>query len=231
MAGTGIGGFFVSGTGYDLQLGFPVIGGAVGSGRLAMVGRLDTGTVAPNIAPAFAVTSTGTFTFEHELIRGNDGSIWASRFSAAGTNQSRWKRVNTVRTDSTDGLGTPFKPKRVIDTRSGAIKAAGAAYAVTVAGVGTGTSNIPSDAVAVMGNLTAVNYTGSGFQTIMPAGIVVGTGVGQYNPGADPSSLNYILGQAAIANSFVSGLHLGQVQVYVGGHSSHFIIDITAYLQ
>jgi hypothetical protein len=223
------GGLFTSTTGYDVALGFPVAGGMVGSGRLGMVGRLDVGAAAPNIAPAFAVTSLGgNPTFEHEFVRGNDSSIWASRFSGSGTNQSRWKRINAVRVDSSDGLGSPFKPKRVIDTRSGARKAAGTTNVVVVAPSGTGTSTIPADAVAIIGNLTAVNYTGPGFLAIMPAGVA-------YNPLTDPSSVNFIVGQVAIANSFVVGLgtgaNLGKVQVVVAGHASHFIIDVTGYMQ
>ncbi len=100
-----------------------------------------------------------------------------------------------------------------------------------VAGTGTGISSIPSNALAVMGNLTAVGYTGAGLLTIMPAGIALGTGVGQYNAAADPSSLNFILGQAVIANTFVCGLHNGQLQVYVGLASSYFMVDVTACLQ
>jgi hypothetical protein len=227
------GGLFTSSTGYDVALGFPVAGGVVGSGRLGMVGRLDVGGSAPTFAPAFAVTSLGGGpTFEHEFVRGNDSSIWASRFVGSGANQSRWKRINAVRVDSTDGLGSPFKPKRVIDTRLlGAIRAAGSMNLVTIAGVGLGTSNIPADAVAVIGNLTAAGYTGGGWLSIMPGGIVVGTGAGQYNPASDPSSLNFQVGQTAIANSFVCGLSGGRLQVYVGGHSSHFLIDITGYMQ
>jgi hypothetical protein len=226
------GGLFTSTTGYDVALGYPVAGGAVGSGRLGMVGRLDVGANAPNIAPAFAVTSLGgNPIFEHEFVRGNDSSIWASRFTGTGTNQSRWKRINAVRVDSSDGLGSPFKPFRVLDTRSGAIKAVNTMTLVNVAGLGSGTSNIPADAVAVIGNLTAVAYTGGGFLAIMPGGIVQGTGAGQYNHLVDPSSVNFIVGQGAIANSFVCGLHGGQVQVFVAGHSSHFIVDITGYMQ
>ena len=221
----------VSGSGYDAQLGFPVGGGIVGTGRLAMVGRFDANAAAPNIPPGFVVTSTGTYSFAHELIRGSQATIWASRYAASGTNQSRWKRINTVRTDTADGLGGVFKPFRLIDTRGGTIKAASSVTVVPVAGHGTGSSSIPGDAIAVMGNLTAVAYTGPGFLTIMPAGIVIGTGVGQYNPNADPSSVNFIVGQGAIANSFVCGLSGGSLQVYVGDKSSHFIIDITAYLQ
>jgi hypothetical protein len=242
-ATSGSAGWFQATTGWDLQLG-QAIGGTIadpnfhGTGRLAMVGRTDVGGVAPNITPFFVTHSTlfAGGHFQHELVRGNDGSIWASTASMVGTNQSRWRRVNTVRTDSTDGTGVFFKPVRVLDTRSGAIKAPGSVTVVTMAGFGTGASNIPADAVAVMGNLTAAGYTGGGFLTIMPAGIGIGTGAGQYNPSADPSSVNFIVGQYAIANSFVCGLHTGQLQVYVGGpplpgHSSHFIIDITAYLQ
>jgi hypothetical protein len=102
---------------------------------------------------------------------------------------------------------------------------------VAVAGLGTGTSNIPADAVAVIGNLTAVDYTGSGFLAIMPGGIAQGEGAGQYDSDSDPSSVNFIVGQAAIANSFICGLSDGQVQVFVAKSSSHFIIDITAYIE
>ena len=243
--GAGTGALFYSqGGGYDAALGFPIVGGAVGSGRLGMVGRLDVGGVGPGFAPSFQVTSTGTFTFEHELVRGNDGSIWASRFDASSTPTSkRWKRINAVRVDAGDGTGANFKPFRVIDTRvtpspplAGGKPAHGTVgtpnfHVVTVAGTGAGTSAIPPDAIAVMGNLTAVGYGGAGFLAVMPGGIVAGTGAGQYNPAADPSSVNFITGQAAIANAFVCGLHNGQLQVFIGVADSHFIVDITAYLQ
>lgn len=144
-----------------------------------------------------------------------------------------WRRVNTVRTDAADGSGGVFKPFRRVDTRQlGAAKAPGATYTFTIAGQGSGASAIPADAIAVVGNLTAVAYTGPGFLTIMPAGITVGTASNQYNPAADPSSVNFIVGQGAIANAFVCGLDsTGSLQVYVGDNSSQFIIDITAYIQ
>ena len=65
----------------------------------------------------------------------------------------------------------------------------------------------------------------------MPAGITVGSGAAQFSPARDPSTVNFIVGQGAIANSFVCGLSGGALQVYVAGHSSHFIVDITAYIQ
>jgi len=153
-----------------------------------------------------------------EQVRDSDGVLWIHNGSGV------WRRVNTVRVDTASGSGLPFKPFRRLDTRSGAKKAAGSTTAVTIAGQGAGASAIPADAIAVMGNLAAVSYTGSGFLAIMPQGVA-------YNPAADPSSVNFIVGQAAIANAFVCGLSGGALQVYVSGHSSHFIVDITAYIQ
>jgi hypothetical protein len=217
---TGYGGLFTSTTGYDVAAGYAALGASVGSGRLGMIGREDVAANAPNIAPTFFVTSTGHFTFEHEFVRGRDSSIWATRFATSGTNQSRWKRINAVRVDTSDGTGAPFAPFRVFDTRSGAIKAAGSTTVVPVAGHGTGASSIPAGAVAVIGNLTATDYTGSGFLSIAPAGVTVGT-----------SAVNFITGQAAIANGFIVGLSGGNLQVKVAGHSSHFLVDITGYIE
>jgi hypothetical protein len=107
----------------------------------------------------------------------------------------------------------------------------GSLTVVSVAGQGSGASAIPADAIAAVGNLTAVNYTGSGFLAIMPAGITIGTGASQFSPARDPSSVNFITGQKAIANAFVCGLSGGALQVYVAGHTTHFIVDITAYIQ
>jgi hypothetical protein len=249
LSHAGSGGNFMSATGYDAQLGaLAGDNGTLGSGRLAMIGRGDVGGVAPNWNPAFFThTSFGILNFQHEFVRGTDGSIWASRAVKIGSGiapKGRWKRINAVRVDSSDGTGATFKPFRAIDTRvtssppigTGGRPAHGTVttpnfHVVNIAGTGTGTSAIPADAVAVMGNLTAVGYSGAGFLAIMPGGIVAGTGAGQYNPAKDPSSVNFIVGQAAIANAFVCGLHNGQLQVFIGLQDAHFIVDITAYLQ
>ena len=211
-------GLFAGYGGPDAKLG--------GSGRFVQAANIAGGVGAPNYTPSRSLSF-----FYHgyfESVRADDGALWIS--GPTGVGQASWRRVNAVRVDSSDGAGTPFKPKRVIDTRTGgaARRAASTTNKVTVAGVGIGTSNIPADAVAIIGNLTAVSYTGPGFLAIMPAGVA-------FNPASDPSSVNFIVGQAAIANSFVvgvgSGADAGKVQVYVSGHASHFIIDVTGYLQ
>ena len=160
-----------------------------------------------------------------EQVRDSTGVLWIH--NAAGA----WRRVNTVRVDNV-GASAPFKPFRRLDTRSGAKKGAGSLTHVPIVNTGSGDSHIPSDAIAVVGNLTATQYSGGGFLAIMPDGITIGSGATQYSPSRDPSSVNFIVGQAAIANAFVCGLSsAGLLQVYVSGAATHFIIDITAYIQ
>jgi hypothetical protein len=219
---TGVGGRFLSNTGYDVQLGaLAGDSGIVGSGRLAMIGRGDVGGTAPNWDPNFYVhSSLGILNFQHEFVRGNDSSIWAST-ATQGATRSRWKRINTLRVDTADGLGNAYKPFRRLDTRTGARKAAGSITVLGIIGSGVGDSFIPYDARGVVGNLTAVGYTGGGFLVISPAGVTVGT-----------SSLNFPTSGPAIANAFVCGLNSsGQLQIKVAGHSTHILLDITGYIQ
>ena len=155
----------------------------------------------------------------YEQVRDADGILWIH--NAVG----EWRRVNTVRVDAVVGTGVPFTPLRLVDTRTGTKPAKNSTIKYLAAGVGSGTSSIPADAIAVMGNLTATGYSGAGFLTISPAGVTVTT-----------SSVNFITGQVAIANSFIVGLgtgaDLGKLQVYVSNNTaSNYIIDITAYVQ
>jgi hypothetical protein len=149
-----------------------------------------------------------------EQVRDSNGVLWIH--NAAG----QWRRVNTLRVDAADGLGGVFAPFRRLDTRGGAKRAGGSTTVVSIAGTGAGASFIPSDAIAAVGNLTATQYSGGGFLAISPAGISVNT-----------STVNFLPGQIAIANSFICGLNGGSLQVKVGGVATHFIIDITGYIQ
>jgi hypothetical protein len=165
-----------------------------------------------------------------EQVRDANGVLYIHGLTGAG--QARWRRVNSLRTDAADGSGNPFKPFRAFDSRlvgGGAIKQPGSITVITIAGTGTGLSSIPADAVGVVGNLAAAAYPGPGFLAIMPSGTV------GYNPASDPASVNFIVGQYAISNSFVCGLSGGALQVIVGNSpgntASHFIVDITGYIQ
>jgi hypothetical protein len=196
---------------------------AFGTGRIVQNPN-STGSAAPNF-------TTGLF----ELVRGGDNALWASRGTGAAT--AGWKRVNALRVDAADGSGAVFKPLRLVDTRNGTGGITGplnngTTTTWTAAGAGIGASAIPSDAIAVVGNLSATAFSNNGFLALHPAGTA-------FNPAADPSSLNMSNGQGAIANSFVIGLgqgvtNGGKLSVYVGvqgAGSTHVIIDITGYIQ
>jgi hypothetical protein len=169
-----------------------------------------------------------------EQVRDSDGVLWIH--NAAGG----WRRVNTPRADAADGLGGAFKPLRIVDTRlttgpagaTGGSAGNGTTRSYQVAGdVGSNpASQIPTDAIAVFGNLTVVAGIQGGFLAVHPTGVA-------FDPAADPSSLNFPA-KGVVANAFFCGLgtgaNLGKIAVYVGVFGTsrvNFIIDITGYVQ
>jgi len=166
-----------------------------------------------------------------EQVRDANGVLYIH--GTAGAGQARWRRVNSLRTDTADGTGAAFKPLRLVDTRNtGGPAGDGASRTYTAAPAGTGASTIPADAIAVVGNLTAVGFSpAGGYLAIVPAGVA-------YNPATDASSLNFSTGAYAWANTFVCGLGVGltnggKLTVYVScfAGTTNFIIDITGYIQ
>jgi hypothetical protein len=133
--------------------------------------------------------------------------------------------------DATGYLTTPAlnqlpmlaSPQRVADTRtSGAPIASGASQCFPVAGV----AGIPSNAAAVVLNVTAVGYGTRGWLTAYPYG----------QPVPATSTLNFDPSEYAIANGTITRVgDGGQVCVNVGTlnsapGSSHVILDVTGYL-
>ncbi len=209
--------------------GFTDAGTGVTGESLTGIGLYSRGTGRLRQDPAIAGAPTyGPNLMEQ--VRDANGVLWIH--GPTGTAPSMWRRVNSLRTDTADGLGNPFKPLRLVDTRiTGGAAGNATARTYQVAGAGAGDSMIPADAIAVVGNLTANGFSpAGGWLTITPAGVA-------YNPSADPSSLNFSTGAYAWANSFICGLgtgvNAGKLTVYVFTFSgtSHFIVDITGYIQ
>ena len=176
---------------------------------------------------------TGPDTFEQ--VRDANGVLYIHGLGS-GPGNSIWRRVNTLRTDAADGSGNPFKPLRLADTRSGIGGPKGpfanlTEKTYTVRGAGSGASKIPTDAIAVVGNLTAVGFSSTGGYLAIHPGTA-----GVYTFDVDPSSINFGGGEpGAIANSFVCGLDSSgrltvSIRTYSGG-KTNFIIDITGYIQ
>ena len=178
---------------------------------------------------------SGPDTFEQ--VRDANGVLFIHGLGS-GAGNSVWRRVNTLRTDAADGSGNPFKPLRLADTRPGGSHvgpftgpfANKTEKTFTVTGAGAGASKIPTDAIAVVGNLTAVGFNSAGGYLAIHPGVS-----GTYVFDADPSSLNFGGGEpGAIANSFVCGLDSsGRLTVSIRTYSgtTNFIIDITGYIQ
>ncbi len=107
-------------------------------------------------------------------------------------------------------------PDRILDTRDERVMIAGnTVRRIPIAGGGA----VPTDARAVVVNLTAVGADGPGFVTAFPCG------------GAVPptSTLNYA-GPAPRANSAVIGLGGGALCA-LSNRSVHLIVDVTGYLR
>ena len=228
--GAGIQGFSDSGYGVIGDTSTGVDLAAYGSGRIYQYSLTDNTGTAVAGPPTFTPAQPASNQPGGELMRDVNGIIWASLPS--GTAQAAWRRMNTVRFDKADGSNAVFKPVRVVDTRpSGGGVTHQGPYAGPLLGGGTytfpltGTFGIPSDAIGVVGNLTAVAYGSTqGYLAIFPAGQT-------YTPGSDPSTVNYGPPSFAWANSFIVGIGSGgAVSVYVYS-TQHIIIDIVAYIQ
>ena len=75
--------------------------------------------------------------------------------------------------------------------------------------------------------MTVTGYSGNGFVAVFPAGSP------PFNPNADPSTLNFSPAWAW-ANAFTvllgSGANAGKFSIYVGGNSTHVVVDVVGYL-
>lgn len=114
-------------------------------------------------------------------------------------------------------------PCRVIDTRSADGPRGGPALANLATRVVqmTGVCGIPSNAIAVAANITAVSPVTTGFLSLFPSDIAW--------PGS--STMNYRANKTRANNAILRLSPAGQTSVYNNGSTQHFIIDVTGYFQ
>jgi hypothetical protein len=213
VIGTGTGSPFAAGVFGRSDKGWGVFGdggvgvdlAAGGTGRIVQVPLILT-----------AGPPSGYVPNNFEQVRDVNGVIWVSNKTGA------WRRLNSV---------IPITPVRLVDTRDGT----GGGWTTPF---GSGESRtfgpfpgIPSDAVGLIGNLTAAGFTGGGYVSIFPT-----------SPAGWPghSNLNFAAGfdQTGWANFFTVGLgtgtgNIGKITVRLSsnGIQSHVIIDAFAYIQ
>ena len=210
--GKGSAGIGVSG---ESDVGYGVIGGsggidlaALGNGRILQLTLPESLLSSPPSGPPNYRPN------DFEQVRDGNGVIWVSQPAPAQSPAAAfWRRLNSM---------IPMTPVRVVDTRSGlggvsGMQPAGSTQTWMLAG-GNG---IPTNAVGLVGNLTAAAYNTAGYLGIFPGGTAW--------PGN--STVNFSPASYAWANAFIVLFGTGgNVSVYMGA-TSHVIIDATGFLQ
>jgi len=229
----------VTSTGYGVYgqatSGIDVIAG--GNGRLAQLPFTAGGSGAPSLTPGAG---------QLEMLREDDGSVWVSRAQAGapiGTLKAAWKRMNAVRVDAADGSGNAFVAARVLNTinSTGTGTHSGPLLPGEVVDFGpfTNANGIPTDAVGVIGNLTALasNSTGNPVASFAVAGWLALTPGGVSADPTNPvSNVNYAGPVNAVPNFFVigfgTGANAGKLRIQNGGNTKvHVLLDVFGILQ
>jgi PKD repeat protein len=116
------------------------------------------------------------------------------------------------------GMGfTPVYPSRVVDTRGGA--APGLGPDSTLDQPVTSVAFLPSDAAAVVLNVTVTNPTDDGYLTVFAAG----------SPRPATSNLNFTAGQTLAAQVYVPLGPNGDIDIYNHTGTADVIVDIQGY--
>jgi thermitase len=189
-------------------------------------------TVYPN---GQSVPATSTLNYDHGEYAMANGVIMAigsggqvcvavgTMNSAPGATQVILDATGYLTSAGVTAMPMLSSPQRLIDTRkSNGRIASGASRCFQVAGV----DGIPSDATAVMLNVTAVDYSAPGWLTLYPAGQAVPA----------TSTLNFDPDQYAIANATLVGVGTGgSACVSVGTVNSapggaDVVLDATGYV-
>jgi hypothetical protein len=234
LNGFGFGATGIGVTGESNQ-GYGLVGGsggidiaALGNGRVLQASVLDSMLTAPPAGPPSFKPN------DFEQVRDGLGAMWVSQPAASGSPATAyWRRLNST---------IPITPSRIVDTRgpnsTGGITgplAPGQTYtwgpvpgATIIGGANNGKPNgVDAHAIGIIGNVTVTGYTANGFLAVFPAGIL-------FDPSTSPSTLNFSNADWALANAFTvllgTGSNAGKFSIYVGGNSTHVVVDIVAYL-
>jgi alpha-tubulin suppressor-like RCC1 family protein/pimeloyl-ACP methyl ester carboxylesterase len=189
-------------------------------------------TVFPN---GQSVPATSTLNFDHTeyamanstIMRiGTSGQVCVNVGTinaAPGSSQVILDVTGYLTTSALAQMPMLASPERVVDTRTGGGGpiGTGTSRCFAIAGI----ASIPANATGLVVNVTAVGYRAKGWLTAYPGGQAVPT----------TSTLNFDVGEYAMANATIVGLGGGQACINVGTiggtpGSSHVILDVVGYL-
>lgn len=159
-----------------------------------------------------------TQSLKGDVLVDKDGVMW---FCIADGTPGTWIRLSH---GGMRPLPAPVRAYSSTDPGAGGILHQGERRTVPILSV---VSQIPADAVAVLGNLTIHSTQGGGYLTIYPAGA----------PAPPTSNVNWSLPGQSIANAVTVGLGTdGSVTLFTdatvppGSPATHVILDIAAYV-
>ncbi len=227
--GTGLSGAFHANVARDFQV---TNGGTIPSNAVAVTGNL---TVTKQTKPGYVIlaptggSSTSTINFPAGDNRANgvtvalsgSGTLNAIYRAAAGATTHLLFDVTGYFVDGGGGASYfPLTPTRVLDTRNGT-GLSGAFHANVARDFQvTNGGSIPSNAVAVTGNLTVTKQTKPGYVILAPTG------------GSSTSTLNFPAGDNR-ANGVTVALSgsgtLNAIYRAVAGATTHLLFDVTGY--
>ena len=142
-------------------------------------------------------------------------------FNSAGTTDIVVDLVGWYGPTGSSGFQTTLHAGRVLDTRSnGGPLAAGTSRAVAIRDTNIGNTIVPSNATAVLANITAVSPTASGYLQAYPTG---GAAVGS------TSSLNFTPGANVPNLTFTKIGTDGSISVYNSAGATQVIVDVVAF--
>jgi len=213
----------------------------------AITSHPSSTTIAAGQSATLRVTASGTAPLSYQWYFGSAGNTSSPVAGATGSSltvspastTSYWAKVSnscgfansnsasvTV-TTSPPSAATKFflvTPCRIIDTRNangpqgGPALGSGAKRTITVAGV----CGIPTGVAAISVNVAAVTPTGSGFLTLFAGPSSV--------PVPVASTINYQTNRT-LANNAIIRAGSDSINVYNGGPTVHFVIDVNGYFK
>lgn len=184
---------------------------AASGGSPAYTWAVTVGSLPPGLSLSAAGVLTGTPT-----------TLGTYSFSVRATDSAGCSGYRAFNMEVTEPPISATKlyilsPCRVVDSRDSTALANGATRDLQLGGV----CGVPSSAVAVVANLTAISPATTGFLALYPTGSTW--------PGN--STINYRFGKTRANNSILRLSNSGRSTIYNNGATQHFIIDVTGYFQ
>ncbi|MHB1511227.1 MAG: protease pro-enzyme activation domain-containing protein [Acidimicrobiales bacterium] len=182
------------------------------------------GSVAPAI-PASAGSGTSAVAESADLAGLTAGTTYDFRIVGTSANGTTDGANLTLTTSTVGGTYVPVTPIRVTDTRTGsglpnAGKPLGAAGTLDVTVAGTAASDgVPSDASAIVANVTAVSPSAAGFFTVYPSGEAQPT----------VSSLNFVAGETTANLVTVPIGANGDITIFNHAGTANALVDVYGY--